>query len=93
MCLDVTNLLKASAIIINNEGDSGSPCLTPWEEEKEPEGTPLIMTEKIAPEIQALTHLHHLGEKPNLRQTLNRKFQLTLSYALTISNLITNDGS
>jgi hypothetical protein len=45
-------LLKASITITNRKGERGSPCLTPLELLKKPDGEPLIKTEKEAEEIQ-----------------------------------------
>jgi hypothetical protein len=44
-------LLKASITITNKKGVRGSPCLTPRELSKNPEGEPLIKMEKHTNEI------------------------------------------
>ena len=62
--MEFDSLAEASIIIMNNAGDIGSPCLTPYVEEKKPKAFLLMITKNEAPDIQALIHLHHDLEKP-----------------------------
>lgn len=75
--------------MMNKKGDRGSPCLTPWEDEKNPIRLPLISTKNFAPDKHEEIHLHHFELKINLVRTYWRKAQLTLSYTFIMSNLTT----
>jgi hypothetical protein len=52
----VNILLRASITMINKRGDRGSPCLSPRELLKKPDGVPLTKIEKRAEEIQCAIH-------------------------------------
>ena len=75
------------------KGNTGSPCLTPWEADKVEEGEPLIRIENKVEYRRERIQLTHTGIKPKSRIISLTFFQLRLLKDLDVSNFIRKLGS
>ena len=86
------DLLSPSAIKMNRNGESGSPFLMPLDVLKVEIGVPLSRIEKKEEDISHIIQWIQVGWKPNALRVSLMYFQLILSNAFDMSNLMSISG-
>lgn len=78
---------RGSIKMVNNEGESGHPCLVPRCSVKLRDVSPLVITVAEGEVYKILIQLINDSPKPNLSNVENKNFQFTLSKAFSASKV------